>query len=40
MRNVGFSLQRDNFATPAGMIAQRMSNCGATQPASHTNPSA
>ena len=37
-RNLGFSLQRGNFATPPGMIAQRMSDCGATQQCAATKP--
>ena len=37
-RNLGFSLQRGNFATPAGMIAQRTSDCSATQQCAATKP--
>ena len=37
-RNLGSSLQRGNFATPAGMIAQRMSDCSATQRCAATKP--
>jgi len=37
-RNLGFSLQRGNVATLAGMIAQRMSDCDATQRCAATKP--